>query len=362
MKHPDEIMKKALITGITGQDGSYLAEFLLEKGYDVFGMHRRSSVDGHHERVEHLKGKLNLVCGDLLDYYSLEKVVKEVNPDEIYNLAAQSQVRTSFDQPSTTREINWFGVERLLDVVKKYAPNARVYQASTSEMFGNIVESPQDEKTPFNPVSPYGESKLRAHEAVKRAREEGMFACAGILFNHESPRRGIEFITRKVTDGVARIKLGLPQRDTGHRYLEVGNLDAERDWGFAKDYVEAMWEILQQEKPKDYVIATGETHSVRELIEEAFSFAEIPLTWEGNGLNEIGKYNGETLVKINPNFFRPNELHRLKGNPSLAIKELGLKQKTTFKELVQLMTESDLEKIGNLRNENKIIKLKNKLS
>ena len=263
-------MKKVLITGITGQDGSYLAEFLLEKGYEVWGMYRRSSVDGHFARIEHLKGKINLVCADLLDINSLSKIIKEIKPDEIYNLASQSQVLVSFDQKLLTNEINWLGVERLLNLIKEYIPHSKFYQASTSEMFGGFSETSQNEESPFNPVSPYAKAKLMAHRAVQRERENNLFGCCGILFNHESPRRGIEFVTRKLTEGVARIKLSLPQRETGKDYLEMGNLDAKRDWGFAGDYVEAMWLMMQQEKPEDYVIATGETHSVREFVEEAF--------------------------------------------------------------------------------------------
>jgi GDPmannose 4,6-dehydratase len=337
--------EKALITGITGQDGSYLARFLLNKGYEVWGMYRRSSGDSHLERVEDLKGKINFIMGELSDYSSLYKVIKEVMPDEIYNLAAQSQVRVSFDQPLYTKEVNWFGVERILDLVKEIVPHARVYQASTSEMFGNVVQSPQNEETPFAPVSPYGEAKLKAHEAINRAKKEGIFACGGVLFNHESPKRGIEFVTRKITEGIVRIKLGLPQRETGKNFMELGNLDAKRDWGFAGDYVEAMWLMLQQDKPKNYVIATGETHSVREFVEEAFKTLDLPLTWEGEGINEVGKSQGEIVIKINPHFFRPNEINKLIGDPSKAINELGWKPKTDFKELVKIMIESDFTKL-----------------
>lgn len=342
----DPQRKKALITGITGQDGSYLAELLIEKGYQAFGMYRRSSVDSHLERIDHLGKEINLICGDMLDYGSLEKAIKEIKPDEIYNLAAQSQVRISFDQPILTKEINWLGVERLLDIMKKYTPNAKFYQASTSEMFGNVTESPQNEDTLLKPVSPYGESKLNAYKAVKKVREEGYFACNGILFNHESPRRGIEFVTRKLTEGLARIKLNLPQRETETDYLELGNLNAKRDWGFSGDYVEAMWLMLQQEVPKDYVIATGETHSVREFVETAAEVVGINIRWEGEGVNEIGyDQNNKKIITINEQFFRPNELHELKGNPSKANKELGWYPKTGFKELVKKMIESDLDKL-----------------
>ncbi len=338
------MVKRALITGITGQDGSYLAELLLKKGYEVWGMHRRSSSDNHLERVEHLAGKINLVCGDLSDFSSLDKIIKEIKPDEIYNLASQSHVRISFDQPILTKEINWLGVERILNLVKNYVPYARVYQASTSEMFGNVEESPQSETTRLKPVSPYGESKLKAHEAVRKAREERIFACGGILFNHESPKRGIEFVTRKITDAVARFKLGLPQR-TGKNYLELGNLDAKRDWGYSGDYVEAMWLMLQQEKPQDFVIATGETHSIREFVEEAFKVLNMDLRWEGEGVNEVGISDGKIVIRINPYFFRPVEIHQLRGDYSKAKNEMGWKPKTTFKELVEIMVKSDLEKL-----------------
>jgi len=339
-------MKKALITGITGQDGSYLAELLLEKGYEVWGMYRRSSVDSHKERIEPLGGKINLICGDLTDHSSLEKVVNEAEPDEIYNLAAQSQVRISFDQPFLTKEINWLGVEKLLNVAKKNASNAKIYQASTSEMFGNVTESPQNENTPFKPVSPYGESKLNAYKIVKQTREEGHFACNGILFNHESPRRGIEFVTRKLTEGLARIKLEIPQRETGIDYLELGNLDAKRDWGFSGDYVEAMWLMLQQDMPKDYVIATGETHTVREFVEASAEVVGIKINWEGEGINEVGyDQKGGKIVRINKQFFRPNELYELKGDPSRAKEDLGWAPKVSFKELVKMMAESDLKRL-----------------
>lgn len=343
-------MKKVLITGITGQDGSYLSEFLLEKGYDVYGMHRRSSVDGHLGRVDHLKGKINLVCGDLLDFCSLERIIKDIKPDEIYNLASQSQVAISFQQPYLTAEVNWLGVERLLDLVKKYTPEAKFYQASTSELFGEALETPQTEKTPFNPVSPYANAKLKAHEAVKRERDKGLFACGGILFNHESPRRGLEFVTRKITDGIARIKLGLPQRETGKDYLEMGNLDSRRDWGFAGDYVKAMWSILQQEKPEDYVIATGETHSIREFLESAAETVGLNINWEGEDLNEIGyDQDRRKIVIINPKFFRPKEVRYLQGDASKAKRVLGWEPKVKFEELVGIMVESDIEKLKKLR-------------
>jgi len=338
--------KRALITGITGQDGSYLSEFLLDKGYDVFGMHRRCSMDNYFGRIEHLKGKINLVCGDLLDIGSLNKIIKEIKPDEIYNLAAQSQVRVSFDQKYLTKEINWLGVERLLDVIKENIPDAKFYQASTSEMFGEVLETPQDEKTPFNPVSPYAEAKLKAHETVLRERKNGLFGCCGILFNHESPRRGLEFVTRKFTDGIARIKLKLPQRETGKPYLEMGNLDAKRDWGFAGDYVEAMWLMMQQDEPDDYVVATGKNHSVRQFIELAADCVGIKIKWEGDDLDARGyDMGGNLIIKVNKDFFRPNEVHHLLGNPSKAKEKLGWEPKVTFEGLVRMMVESDFEQV-----------------
>lgn len=340
-------MKKALITGVTGQDGSYLSELLLSKGYEVYGMHRRCSVDDYFGRIEHLKGKIKLVCGELTDLGSLDKIIREVKPDEVYNLAAQSQVRVSFDQPNYTKEVNWFGVERLLEVIKEHAPNAKFYQASTSEMFGKVLEIPQNEKTPFNPVSPYGKAKLKAHEAVQRAREEGLFACCGILFNHESPRRGLEFVTRKFTDGIARIKLGLPQRETGKLYLEMGNLDAERDWGFAGDYVYAMWLMMQQDKPDNYVIATGKKHTIREFIEIAANYVGIKVSWKGEGLKEKGyDQNDKKIIAIDKNLFRPNEVNTLLGDPTKAKNELKWEQKVNFEQLVEMMIKADLESIS----------------
>ena len=339
-------MKKALITGITGQDGSYLAEFLLEKGYDVYGLYRRSSVDGHFERIEHLKGKIKLVCADLTDLGSLDKIFKEIKPDEIYNLASQSQVGLSFEIPSYTKEVNWLGVERILECMKKHVPNARLYQASTSELFGAVLEVPQSETTSFNPVSPYANSKLKAHNAIKRERKNGLFACSGILFNHESQRRGLEFVTRKFSDGIARIKLGLPQRETGKDYLELGNINAKRDWGYAKDYVKAMWLMLQQDKPEDFVISTGENHSVREFIETAAKIVDIKITWRGNGIYEEGfDQNGKKIIAINEKFFRPKEVNVLLGDSTYAKEKLGWIPETNFEELVTLMVKADLEKL-----------------
>ena len=339
--------KKALITGITGQDGSYLAEFLLNKDYEVYGMHRRSSIDRHFERVNHLKGKINLVCADLSDSCSLERVISDVLPDEIYNLAAQSQVAVSFQQPHLTNEINWLGVERLLDLVETYVPKAKFYQASTSELYGKALEVPQNEETPFSPVSPYAESKLKAHNTIQRAKEKEIFAVSGILFNHESPRRGIEFITRKITDGLSRIKLGLPQRVTGKNYLELGNLEAKRDWGYAGNYVKAMWLMLQNNLPEDFVIATGKCHSVRGFVEETADQLGLEIGWDGRGINEKGyDKTGKIMVAVNEEFFRPIEVSHLVGDSSKARKELGWEPKTSFKDLVKMMVESDLKKLS----------------
>jgi GDPmannose 4,6-dehydratase len=339
-------MKKALITGITGQDGSYLAEFLLEKGYEVYGAYRRGSTDGHFERISHLGGKIHLVCLDLTDFESIKKIIKEVLPDEVYNLAAQSHVGISFSQKSFTEEVNWKGVERILDCLKKYSPSSKIYQASTSELFGEVLETPQSEKTSFNPVSPYAVAKQRAHEAIAAARDSGVFACAGILFNHESPRRGKEFVTRKISEGLARIKLGIPQAETNNSFLEIGNLKSKRDWGYAKDYVEAMWLMLQQEKPKDYVISTGEAHSVKEFIEAAADALGIQINWKGEGISEEGfDQNGKKIIGINPKFFRPREVNFLLGDCSRAKKELGWEPKVKFRELVKMMVEEDLARL-----------------
>ena len=309
-------------------------------------MHRRVSVDNYFDRVEYLKGKIKLVCGDLTDIGSLDKVIREIKPDDIYNLAAMSQVRVSFDQKFLTKEINWLGVERLIDTIKEYTQNTKFYQASTSEMFGEVLEIPQNEKTPFNPKSPYAKAKLKAHEAVERERENGLFGCCGILFNHESPRRGLEFVTRKFTDGIARIKLGLPQRETGKTYLEMGNLDAKRDWGYAKDYVKAMWLMLQKDKPDDYVIATGINHSVKEFIELAAGYVGIKINWKGEGINEEGyDKNGKLIIKIDPKLFRPTDVNQLLGDSTKARNELGWEPKVSFEELVEMMVKSDIDKL-----------------
>jgi GDPmannose 4,6-dehydratase len=317
--------KKALITGITGQDGSYLAELLLDKGYEVHGLVRRSS-SFNTWRIDHVRDQLVLHYGDLVDSNSLARALEALQPDEVYNLAAQSHVKVSFEMPEYTTDVTALGVLRLLDAVRDLGIKARVYQAGSSEMFGLVQENPQTEKTPFHPRSPYGVSKVYGHWLAINYRESyGMHISNGILFNHESPRRGENFVTRKITMGVAAIKQGREKE------LKLGNLDAKRDWGYAKDYVDAMWRILQQEKPGDYVIATGETHSVREFCQEAFGAAG--LDWKD-------------FVKVDPKYFRPAEVDLLLGDASKARRELGWSPKVTFKELAKLMVEADLESAG----------------
>jgi GDPmannose 4,6-dehydratase len=317
--------KRALITGITGQDGSYLAELLLDKGYEVYGMIRRLSTPNVW-RIEHLLDRITLRPADLLDQLSLLRVIDEVRPNEIYNLAAMSFVPASWDQPMLTGEFNSQGVTRMLDAVRQVDTGIRFYQASSSEMFGKVREVPQTELTPFYPRSPYGVSKVFAHYITVNYRESySLFAVSGMLFNHESPRRGIEFVTRKVSDGVARIKLGLA--DT----LRIGNLDAHRDWGYAGDYVRAMWQMLQQDQPDDYVIATGVSHSVRELVEIAF--ARVGLDWQ-------------KFVKVDPALLRPAEVDHLLGDASKAQKTLGWKPQVEFKQLVEMMVDADVERLS----------------
>src|SRR5215207_6916453 len=314
--------KRALITGITGQDGSYLAELLLEKGYDVHGMVRRSSGEAN-QRLSHIRDSLTLHTGDLLDQRSMTDVIREAQPDEIYNLAAMSYVAASWNQPVLTAEFTGTGVTRMLEAMRDAAPGARFYQASSSEMFGKVLQVPQTEDTPFYPRSPYGVAKAYGHFITVNYRESyDLFAASGILFNHESERRGLEFVTRKVTHGAAAIKLGLQEE------LALGNLDAERDWGYAKDYVEAMWLMLQQDQPDDYVIATGAAHSVRELVDVAF--ARVGL-------------DPESHVRIDPRFLRPAEVEHLVGDASKAREKLGWEPRTSFEEMVQLMVDSDLE-------------------
>lgn len=331
-------MKKALITGITGQDGSYLSELLLKKGYEVYGIIRRKSKLDY-GNIEHLKDKVKLIYADITDLSSLIKAVETAQPDEVYNLAAQSFVAVSWDNPTATTEINALGVVNILEAIRLVKPDARFYQASTSEMFGLVQETPQTEKTPFYPRSPYGVAKLYGHWITKNYREScGMYACSGILFNHESERRGKEFVTRKITNMAARIKLGSKE------CLELGNLDAKRDWGHSEDYVRAMWLMLQQDKPDDYVIASNETRSVREFAEIAFKTAGIDIEWQGHGVNEIGidAKSGKTVVKVNPAFFRPAEVQLLLGNAEKAEKILGWKREISFLQMVQRMVENDL--------------------
>lgn len=331
-------MKSALITGITGQDGSYLAELLLEKGYHVFGIVRRKSTVSY-GNAEHIKDKIHFIYADMTDPVSLINAVRLSNPDEVYNLAAQSFVATSWEQPLATADINALGVVNLLEAIRIVKPEARFYQASTSEMFGLVQETPQTELTPFHPRSPYGVAKLYGHWITKNYRESyHMFCCSGILFNHESERRGIEFVTRKITRAAADIVHG--RQD----YVELGNISAKRDWGHAWDYVRAMWLMLQQDEPDDYVIATNETRTVREFAETAFQCAGISILWQGEGIDEIGinKADGRAVVRINPSFFRPAEVELLLGNPAKAEKKLGWKREVSFYNLVKRMVDNDM--------------------
>jgi len=320
-------VKRALITGVTGQDGSYLAEFLLSKGYKVTGMVRRASTENF-ERIEHLRDKITIAQADLLDQLSLIDLIEEADPDEIYNLAAQSFVPTSWIQPALTGEFTALGVTKMLEAIRLVNKKIKFYQASSSEMFGKVLEIPQNEKTPFYPRSPYGVAKVYGHFITVNYRESyDMFAVSGILFNHESPRRGLEFVTRKISDGVARIKLGLAKE------LRLGNLNAKRDWGYAGDYVEAMWLMLQQKEAQDFVVATGETHTVREFAQIAFD--HVGLQWK--------KY-----VKVDKKFFRPAEVDQLVGDPSKAKRVLGWKPRVSFTELVHMMVDADLARLKKL--------------
>ena len=346
--------KTALITGITGQDGSYLAEFLIEKGYSVHGILRRSS-SFNRGRIEHLyiqdliedsrkQRKLTLHYGDLTDSSNLIRIIKETEPDEIYNLGAQSHVKISFEVPEYTADTDGLGTLRLLEAVRLlgFEKKTKIYQASSSELFGQAQEIPQKETTPFYPRSPYGVAKLYAFWITKNYREAyNMFACNGILFNHESERRGKSFVTRKITTAAVRISEGKQKK------LYLGNLNAKRDWGYAKDFVKCMWLILQQDKPEDYVIATGETHTVREFVEKAFSLVNLDIKWECTGINEKGidKKTGKILVEVDSNYFRPTEVDLLIGDPRKAIKKLGWNpKKTSFDELIEIMIKHDLEK------------------
>ena len=341
-------MKKALITGITGQDGAYLAEFLLSKGYEVHGIKRRAS-SFNTDRIDHLYQdphesgvRFHLHYGDLTDATNLIRIVQEVQPDEIYNLAAQSHVQVSFEAPEYTANSDALGTLRILEAIRILGleKKTRFYQASTSEMFGKVREIPQTEKTPFYPRSPYGAAKVYGYWITVNYREAyNLFSCNGILFNHESPIRGETFVTRKITRAVARIKLGLQEK------LYLGNLDSKRDWGFAGDYVKAMWLMLQQEQPEDYVIATGETHTVREFVEKAFAEVGLPVAWEGEGAAEIGRSTetGHVLVQIDPRYFRPTEVDFLLGDPTKAREKLGWQPRMSFDKLVKVMVENDLK-------------------
>ena len=339
----------ALITGITGQDGSYLAEFLLEKGYDIHGMVRRSShfnrgfIEGARAQAT-ARGKVfDLHYGNMGDSCSLHRIIAICRPTEIYNLAAQSHVRVSFDEPEYAADIDGVGVLRVLEGVRQTGIACRFYQASTSELFGKVVETPQRETTPFYPRSPYGVAKLYGFWIVKNYRESyGMYATNGILFNHESPRRGENFVTRKITYSLARIKAGVQD------VLTLGNMDARRDWGYAKDYIHAMWLILQQDEPDDYVVATGEMHSVREFVERACEVGGFDLTWEGEGVDEVGidRKTGKTIVRIDSKYFRPAEVDRLVGDPTKAREVLGWQPAVTFDGLVELMMSTDMELMG----------------
>lgn len=339
-------MKKALITGVTGQDGSYLAEFLLEKGYQVYGLQRRSSTPNTY-RIDHLYDNPHYphfvtVYADLADASNLSRIIAKIQPDEIYNLGAQSHVKVSFEVPEYTANVTGIGPLRLLDAIRDLKIPARYYQASSSEMFGKVLETPQKETTPFNPQSPYGLSKVFAYHATKIYRDSyNMFASNGILFNHESPRRGHNFVTRKITTGLARVKLGL------QAVLHLGNLEAKRDWGYSKDYVEGIWLILQHDKPDDFVLATGENHTVREFVEEVGKNLGMDIVWEGEGMEERGvdRVTGKTVVEIDPVHFRPAEVDTLLGDSTKARTVLGWKPKVTFAELAKIMTEHDLQMV-----------------
>lgn len=341
----NSVEKVALITGVTGQDGSYLAELLIKKGYEVHGMVRRTSTLNR-ERIEHLhsfinlkKNNLILHYSDMVDSFNISKIIKDIKPDEIYHLAAQSHVKISFELPEYSTNVNGLGTLLLLEAVKNLELKCKIFNAATSELFGETTEEIQSENTPFQPKSPYAIAKLYGYNIAKMYREAyGMFISNGILFNHESPRRGENFVTRKITIGIANILAGKQSKIT------LGNLDAKRDWGYAPDYVEAMWMMLQQDKPEDYVIATGETHSIREFVEVAFKYVGIELKWKGKGINEIGvnKSTGKTVVDISPIYFRPLDVNFLRGDATKAKKEFGWKPKIKFNKLIEIMMKSDL--------------------
>lgn len=339
-------MKKALITGVTGQDGSYLSELLLEKGYQVYGIQRRAS-NSNTMRIDQIYDNPDYpnfvtIYGDLSDASNLSRIIDKVQPDEIYNLGAQSHVKVSFDVPEYTANVNGLGALRLLEAIRDLNISTRFYQASSSEMFGEVLETPQSEKTPFNPQSPYGLAKVFAFYTTKIYRESyNIFASNGILFNHESPRRGITFVTRKITIGLAKVKLGL--QDT----LKLGNLNSKRDWGYSKDYVEGIWMMLQHSEPGDFVLATGETHTIREFAEEAAKHLGMDIIWEGEGLGEKGidRKTGKVIIEVDAQYFRPAEVDLLLGDSSKAQKELGWKPKVTFKKLAQIMAEADYDMV-----------------
>ena len=337
-------MKTALITGVTGQDGSYLSELLLEKGYKVYGLQRKTSLPNT-ARIDHIYDNQNYpnfftFYGDLSDGLNLNRIINQIKPDEIYNLGGQSHVKVSFEIPEYTANTTGLGALRILDAVRELKIPAKFYQASSSEMFGRVLATPQNENTPFNPQSPYGLSKLFAYYTTKIYREGyGLFAANGILFNHESPRRGITFVTRKISIGLSQVKLGL------QKTLKLGNVNAKRDWGYAKDYVEGIWKILQHSKPDDFVLATGETHTVREFVEEVGKHLGFQLTWKGKGIKEKGidKKTNKVVIEIDPMYFRPTEVDLLLGDPKKAQKALNWKPKVTFKKLAEIMAKSDFD-------------------
>ena len=335
--------KLAMITGITGQDGGYLAKFLLDKGYRVIGLYRRGATDTFSKLKEHgILDKIELEDFELLEFSNICRLIKKYKPDEFYNLAAQSFVAASWQEPIYTAQADGMGVLYILEAIREFSPNTKFYQASTSEMFGKVQEIPQKETTPFYPRSPYGCAKLFAHWISVNYRESfGIFACCGILFNHESPMRGKEFVTRKITDHLAKLKLNIVQKP-----LELGNLNAKRDWGHALDYVEGMWLMLQQDKPDTYVLSTGETHPIRDFVQEAARACGFDIIWQGDGIDEIGidRNTNKTIVKVNPKFFRPAEVELLVGDPSKAQEILGWKRKISYKELCRLMVEEDIKR------------------
>jgi len=346
-------MKKAIITGVTGQDGSYLAEFLLEKGYEVYGLVRRTStfnrqrLQNIHKNYYDRSDRFQMHYGDMTDSSSIAELFRKVKPDEIYNLAAQSHVHTSFEIPEYTANSDAMGVLRILEAMRNYAPESKLYQASTSELYGKVREVPQTETTPFYPRSPYAVAKAYAYWIIQNYREAyNLFACNGILFNHESPRRGETFVTKKIIHQLVKIKLGLDD------CLHLGNLNSKRDWGYAPEYVEAMWLMLQRETPEDYVIATGETHSVREFVERSSECLGYDLEWKGEGVNETGidKKSGKTIIKIDPRHFRPTEVDLLLGDASKAKKELGWEPKIKFEELLKIMVDAELTEVKNNNN------------